>query len=165
MHRARNRGQEAGRRLDRNTWKTARPAPVASCAVQRALTGLHSCLQVSSFSNPAIPAAKTAHTDVNRVMKNTRTGDDAGYILCSLKSLPALGSRHSEERQHFQTLPWLPYPASVSPTFSSQLALQHTVLILCCWQKANENTITFKSLLNSEHLPFPHGSLLFHTPS
>lgn len=57
-------------------------------------------------------------------------------------------------------------PACVHPAFRRLPAIQGTVLILCCRQKANKNMVTLKSLLNSEHLlPFPDCSLLFHIPS
>lgn len=57
---------------------------------------------------------------------------------------------------HLKIQPWLPSLASIHSTSSSHLAIQYTILILCCRQKANQRMVTFKSLLSSEHLPpFP----------
>lgn len=76
------------------------------------------------------------------------------YFTKSLLRVVATAA-HSPE-WHLKIQPWLPSLAPIHSTFNSQLAIQYTILILCCRQKANKNMVTFKSLLSSEHLPpFP----------
>lgn len=77
-------------------------------------------------------------------------------VYCTKSFLRVVSPAAYGPEQRLETQPWLPSLAPIHSTFSSPLAIQYTILILCRRQKANKNMVTFKSLLSSEHLPpFP----------